>query len=148
MVIENFKMDYEKSLLHIMWQNTRSPAKIFLFHHSIIFVLKNIFPTKETKLWPQQQSDAENSCSLPFLTDTNSLINVNICNYLVDCQLKSNRLIIKNFNEHINVILRKKGTHSDPADFLHADFFSLVISTFIQAVKIIILLPGWDWHRN
>ena len=39
------------------------------------------------------------------------------------------------FYEYFNVIIRKKQTHSDLTDFLHATCFSPVISTFLQAVK-------------
>ena len=65
-------------------------------------------------------------------------MDVNECDYLVDRELKNDRLTGRNsstMNEYINVIIRKKQTHSDLADFLHAACFSPVISTFHHAVK-------------
>ena len=37
-------------------------------------------------------------------------------------------------DEHLNLILRKHETQGNLADFLHNAYFSLVVSTFLQAV--------------
>ena len=61
------------------------------------------------------------------------IIEGNVCNYLVNCQLKKDRISAQTthiLDEHLNVILRKHETHGDLADFLHGACFSPVISTF------------------
>lgn len=73
-----------------------------------------------------------------FLEGLNAILDVNECKYLVKKELKNDRLIGRNlstFNEYLNVIIRRKQTHSELADFLYAACFSPVISTFLQAVK-------------
>ena len=66
------------------------------------------------------------------------LVEHNICNYLVDCELKEDNLqsqASSRLNEHLNVILRKNEAHCHLANFLHRACFSPVISTFIKAIN-------------
>ena len=73
-----------------------------------------------------------------FLEGLNSIVDVNKYNYLVKKELENDRLIGRNsstLNEYLNVIIRRKQTHSELADFLHAACFSPVVSTFLHAVK-------------
>ena len=67
-----------------------------------------------------------------------TLVDQNMCNHIVDSQLKRNRTLIystSKLDKHINVILRKKDTHGDLADFLGCACFSPNISTFLRTVE-------------
>ena len=67
----------------------------------------------------------------------NNLIDVNVCDQLVDKQLKKDEKAFKkvNLQQKINVILRKDTTKSDFAQFHHGALFSPVTSTMSESIK-------------
>ena len=68
----------------------------------------------------------------------NQLVEANDCNMLVNTQLKDDRIYgtmpLTKLHK-MNVIIRKKQTHSDLDQFLHGACFSPVKSTFLKSIK-------------
>ena len=61
------------------------------------------------------------------------LIDTNVCNYIVNRQIKKDRIARQTtrfLDKHLNVISHKYEINEDLADFLHGSCFSPVISTF------------------
>ena len=89
-----------------------------------------------------KQSSKRTTPKLPkYFPVFNSLIDSNICDHIIDKQIKQDTRIytpisITTKRPGLAVIIRRKQTHVNISQYFHAAWYSSVQSTFLKLIKI------------
>ena len=125
-----------------LWEIPFHPTqKTTLQHNNVVLPLShpNIYPTRVAKsVTARLRKKKYRKTRPPFCTEFSSLddlIDINVCNTLVDNQLKCDRTASRRPANALNVIIHKNKTKSDLAKYHHGSCGWPVSSTFIKAIE-------------